>query len=235
MNNTKLYLIPSGLGTDDSLSVLAPQTADLIKTLKTFVVEDMRTARRFLKSIDKSIDIDSLSLFELNEHTDRKELDEIWNKTKDLNVGIISEAGCPAVADPGSDLVALAHKNKKEVVPLVGPSSILLALMGSGMNGQGFSFCGYLPVKNPARINAIKKLENISRQSQHTQIFIETPYRNLSLFDDLVKTCKASTLLCVASDLTTSDQKIETKSIAEWQQHEPDIHKRPAVFLIHAH
>ncbi|MFV0345472.1 MAG: SAM-dependent methyltransferase [Bacteroidales bacterium] len=235
MNNTKLYLIPSGLGADDNLSVLPSRTVGVIKELKVFVVEDIRTARRFLKSIDKSIDIDSLSLLELNEHTDKKELDEIWSKTKDHNVGIISEAGCPAVADPGSDLVAIAHKNNKEVVPLIGPSSILLALMGSGMNGQGFTFCGYLPVKNPARINAIKKLEAVSMQTQQTQIFIETPYRNVALFQDIIKSCRANTLLCVACDLTMSTQTIQTKSIKEWQTEDPDIHKRPTVFLIHAY
>ncbi|MFV0484199.1 MAG: SAM-dependent methyltransferase [Bacteroidales bacterium] len=234
-NNTKLYLIPSGLGADDNLSVLPTQTTDLIKELQIFVVENIRTARRFLKSIDKGIHIDSLFLLELNEHTNKKELDEIWNKIKDHNVGIISEAGCPAVADPGSDLVAIAHKNNKEVVPLIGPSSILLALMGSGMNGQGFAFCGYLPVKTPARINAIKKLEIVSTQTKQTQIFIETPYRNVALFQDILKSCRANTLLCVACDLTSHAQKIKTRSIKEWQREELDIHKRPTVFLLHAY
>ena len=232
-NKGTIYLIPSTLGETSLEKVLPLYNTEIIKEIRYFVVEELKTARRFLKSCDKTIDIDELTFYELNEHSDIQNIEHlIIPATQGMNIGLISEAGCPAVADPGSELVALAHKKGIRVVPLVGPSSILLALMASGMNGQNFSFVGYLPMKDERR-KTIKNLESISKQKNQTQIFIETPYRNQQMFDDIIQTCNPETLLCVASNITASDEYIVTKPVKEWKHIKVPLHKVPAIFLLY--
>ena len=187
-----------------------------------------------LKKIDKSIDIDTLEFYELNKHTKSNEIYnylEACEKGKD--VGLITEAGCPGVADPGAEIVSLAHKNNIKVIPLIGPSSIILALMASGMNGQNFVFLGYLPIDKNARIKKIKYIESVSAKQNQTQIFIETPYRNMQLLQDIISSCNENTQLCIASDITGQTESIKTKSIKNWKEKLPNINKIPAIFLIH--
>lgn len=226
-----VYLIPSLLH-EEGIQSVPPYIIDAVKNCRVFFVENERTARRFLKKLWKEIVIDDYEWYTVSDSfkvsdTFRKKLKE--NK----NIGIISEAGCPGVADPGQALVAIAHELNVEVKPLVGPNSILLALMASGMNGQQFQFLGYLPIENNERSKAIKELETESQKKNCTQLFIETPYRNNQLMDALLKTCKSSTKLCIAVDLTGKNEWVKTKTIAEWQKNKPDIHKRPAIFLIY--
>mgnify|MGYP000917354307 CR=1 FL=1 len=229
----KLYLIPTTLGDSDIERVLPPDLTVVISSIKVFIVENIRTARRFLKKVNQSIVIDNLTFFELNEHTDRKEISRFLEPIQSgMDIGIISEAGCPAVADPGADVVKLAHTRDIQVVPLVGPSSILLALMASGMSGQNFAFNGYLPVKNPDKAQQIKFLERRMQTEGQTQIFIEAPYRNMQLFDDLVKNCDQQTMLCIAADITLETEFIVAKPVSYWKTHRPDIQKRPAIFMI---
>ncbi len=229
----KLYLIPTTLGDTRIERVLPPDLLGIISSIPVFIVENLRTARRFLKKVNPAIVIDDLRFFELNEHTDRKEISRFLEPVQSgFDIGIISEAGCPAVADPGADVVKLAHAKDIQVVPLVGPSSILLALMASGMSGQNFAFNGYLPVKNPEKAQQIKFLERRMQTEGQTQIFIEAPYRNLQLFDDLVKNCDPQTLLCIASDITLDTEFIFAKPVSYWKTHRPDIQKRPAIFMI---
>lgn len=229
----KLYLIPTTLGDTSIERVLPPDLTDLISSIPVFIVENLRTARRFLKKVNQAIVIDDLTFFELNEHTDRKEISRFLEPLQQgLDIGIISEAGCPAVADPGADVVKLAHTKDIHVVPLVGPSSILLALMASGMSGQNFAFNGYLPVKNPEKAQQIKFLERRMQTEGQTQIFIEAPYRNMQLFDDLVKNCDPQTVLCIAADITLDTEFIKAKPVSYWKTNRPDIQKRPAIFLI---
>ena len=206
----------------------------IVSAVKFFIVENVRTARRFLKQVDKSIDIDTLTFFELNQHTDLKQIDSYLLPMKEgHDVGIISEAGCPAIADPGADVVAIAQSKGYKVVPLVGPSSILLSLMGSGFNGQSFAFHGYLPIEKGKRSEKIKQLERRIYSEHQTQIFIETPYRNNQMFEELVKTLQPKTKLCIAVDITSGTESIRTKSIAQWKREEPNLHKRPCIFLIY--
>lgn len=229
----KLYLIPTTLGDTSIERVLPNDLKQIITDIRVFIVENLRTARRFLKKVNPAIVIDDLRFFELNEHTDRKELSRFLEPISEgLDIGIISEAGCPAIADPGADVVKLAHTKDIRVVPLVGPSSILLALMASGMSGQNFAFNGYLPVKNPEKAQQIKFLEKRMQTEGQTQIFIEAPYRNLHLFDDLVKNCEPQTMLCVAADITLDTEFILSKPVSYWKNHQPDIQKRPAIFMI---
>ena len=229
----KLYLIPTTLGDSSIERVLPPDLTSLISSVKVFIVENVRTARRFLKKVNQSIVIDDLTFFELNQHTDKKEIGRFLEPIQQgFDIGIISEAGCPAVADPGADVVKLAHTKNIQVVPLVGPSSILMALMASGMSGQNFAFNGYLPVKNPEKAQQIKFLERRMQTEGQTQIFIEAPYRNLQLLDDLLKNCDPQTLLCIAADITLDTEFIQVKPVAYWKTHLPDIQKRPAIFLI---
>ena len=229
----KLYLIPTTLGDTSIERVLPPDLTELISSIPVFIVENLRTARRFLKKVNQAIVIDDLTFFELNEHTDRKEISRFLEPLQQgLDIGIISEAGCPAVADPGADVVKLAHTKDIQIVPLVGPSSILLALMASGMSGQNFAFNGYLPVKNPEKAQQIKFLERRMQTEGQTQIFIEAPYRNMQLFDDLVKNCDPQTVLCIAADITLDTEFIKAKPVSYWKMHRPDIQKRPAIFLI---
>ena len=229
-----LYLIPVTLGDTPYDRVLPAYNREIILSLKHFVVENVRTARRFLKKTEPTIVIDELTFTELNEHTSPEAVAEMLLPMKTgESVGVMSEAGCPAVADPGADIVAIAQRKGYDVVPLVGPSSILMALMASGFNGQSFTFHGYLPVETAKRAERIKALESRIYSENSTQIFIETPYRNEKLFEDIVRICRSSTLLCVACDITCDDEFIKTRPIKEWTKKVPDLKKKPAIFLLY--
>lgn len=231
-----LYLIPTPLGTPDTPCLLPHEQAQ-ISGLTDFVVEAEKTARSHLKHLGITTPIRELNLQTLNEHTDTDTLPELLKPLREgRSMGIVSEAGCPAVADPGANLVALAHKHGFEVRPLVGPSSLLLALMASGANGQNFAFKGYLPSEKTERIQALKSLEQQSRRNNETQIFIETPYRNNAMLEDAVATLSPSTRLCTASDLTLPTQTIISKHVADWRKLPslPDLKKRPTIFILHA-
>jgi len=229
----KLYLIPSPLGESPIADVIPQGTLSVIAELKYFVVEELRSTRRYLSSAGLKGRIDSLEFYLLNEHTTEKEVNSYLSLLMDGNsVGMVSEAGLPAVADPGSTLVALAHRNEIEVVPLVGPSSLMMALMASGKNGQNFSFVGYLPVKSDQRRQKIKELEKIAGKTGQSQIIIETPYRNDALLADLLTVCSESTLLTIASNITMADAYIKTRSIDEWKRGVPSINKKPCVFIL---
>ena len=233
MNKGKLYLIPSPLGDNDPAEVIPSSVLALLPTLDCFVVEEVRTARRYLSRAGLKGRIKGLEVHELNEHTPLSEVSSLGRLFNDgRNVGLISEAGLPAVADPGAQLVALCHREDIEVVPLVGPSSLMLALMGSGLNGQSFAFAGYIPAKTEERRAAIRRLEKRSAAEHQTQILIETPYRNDALFADLIATCSGKTLITVAANLTQPDASIRTLPAARWKEHPVTIGKRPCVFLI---
>lgn len=228
-----LYLIPSPLGENEPREVIPAPVFDLLPQLQHFVVEELRTVRRYLSKAGLKGKIAELSLYELNEHTQQKDVERYVQILKEGNdVGLISEAGLPAVADPGALLVELAHKNDIEVRPFVGPSSLMLALMSSGLNGQCFAFTGYLPVKPDERRAKIRTIEKISAQLRQSQIIIETPYRNDQFFADLLATCSANTRICVAADITLQTQFIKTKSVAEWKKSPVVIGKRPCVFVL---
>lgn len=229
----KLYLIPSPLGDNEPAEVIPSAVLDLLKGLDTFVVEELRSARRYLSRAGLRGHVESLRLVTLNEHTtpaEVREMEALFLDGKD--VGLITEAGLPAVADPGSALVELCHDKGIVVVPLVGPSSLMMALMASGLNGQSFAFCGYLPAKTDERKAAIKKIEKLSASARQTQIFIETPYRNDSLLGDLLQICQPATRLCIAADITLPTAFIKTMSVARWRKENLTIGKRPCVFLI---
>ena len=229
----KLYLIPTTLGDSSIERVLPSDLKEIISTITVFIVENIRTARRFLKKVNPAIVIDDLTFFKLNQHTDKKEISRFLEPNqKGLDIGIISEAGCPAIADPGAEVVKIAHIRNIQVVPLVGPSSILLALMASGMSGQNFAFNGYLPIKNPEKSQQIKMLEKRMQTEGQTQIFIETPYRNAQLLDELLKNCDPQTMLCIAVDITLDTEFILSKPVSYWKMNIPDIQKRPAIFMI---
>ena len=233
MSKGKLYLIPSPLGDNDPAEVIPGPVFDLLQTLDCFVVEEVRTARRYLSRAGLKGRIEGLEFHELNEHTPPAEVPPLARLFEGgRNVGLISEAGLPAVADPGAALVALCHREGVEVVPLVGPSSLMLALMASGLNGQSFAFAGYIPAKTEERRAAIRRLEKRSAAEHQTQILIETPYRNDALFADLVATCSGKTLITVAVNLTQPDALVRTMSAARWKEHPLTIGKRPCVFLI---
>jgi len=228
----KLYLIPNTLGESAIERVIPSFNSELINHIRYYIVENIRTARRFLAKSGISIKIDDLVFFELNKHTPVEQFTSYLKPIAEGNdIGIISEAGCPAVADPGADIVKLAHEAQIDVVPLVGPASILLALMGSGFNGQSFAFNGYLPVKGPERAEQIKKDEQRSKREGQTQIYIEAPYRNMQLFEAMLQQLNPMTLLCVASDLTLENEYIKTKMVKDWKKQSPELHKRPTIFL----
>ena len=229
-----LYLIPVTLGETEISKVLPDYNHDIIVNIKDFVVENIRSARRFLKKVEKSIDIDELTFYELNRHTDRKIIDQYLEALKNGKpMGIISEAGCPAIADPGADLVAIAQERGYKVVPLVGPSSILMSVMGSGFNGQSFAFNGYLPVEVPQRIKALKKLENKVWNEDQTQLFIETPYRNAKMIETILNNLKPNTKVCIAAGITCQEEYIKTKTVAQWKKEKiPELGKIPAIFVI---
>ena len=226
-----VYLIPSLLH-EEGMRSIPPYITAIVKQCTVLFVENERTTRRFLKKLDKEIVIDNYEWFTMT--NDDPNTDSFRKKIKEEKaIGIISEAGCPGIADPGQQLVAIAQELNIEVKPLVGPNSILLALMASGMNGQQFTFNGYLPIKNPERNNAIKELESESAKKNCTQIFIETPYRNNQMMEALLSVCLPSTKICIAVDLTSENELIKTKTVADWKKAKPDIHKQPAIFLLY--
>ena len=233
MDKGKLYLIPSPLGDNDPSEVIPSPVLDSLSGFRTFVVEEVRTARRYLSRAGLKGKIGELEFHELNEHTDNATIEGYLRLFDNgNNVALISEAGLPAVADPGAQLVALAHSHGIEVVPAVGPSSLMLALMASGLNGQSFAFCGYIPAKSDERRSRLRTLEKISGQLRQTQILIETPYRNDSLFADILSVCAPSTRVCVAANITMPDAFIRTRKVAQWKKDGLIIGKRPCVFLI---
>jgi 16S rRNA (cytidine1402-2'-O)-methyltransferase len=225
-------MIPSLLH-EEGLQTIPPYIIDAVKQCQAFFVEEERTARRYLKKINKEIVIDDHEWFTIT--NENPNIDSFKKKIhEEKTIGIMSEAGCPGVADPGQQLVAIAQQLNIEVKPLVGPSSVLLALMASGMNGQQFRFNGYLPIRQQDRNKTIKDLETESAKKDCTQIFIETPYRNNQLIDALINHCQPSTKICIAVDLTGTNEFIKTRPVSEWKKNKPDIHKRPAIFLLHA-
>lgn len=229
----KLYLIPSPLGDNEPAEVIPAPTLALLQNIGCYVVEEVRTARRYLSKAGLKGHIGELEFHELNEHTTPAEVEALAGLFEDgRDVGLITEAGLPAVADPGSALVALCHRQGIDVVPQVGPSSLMLALMSSGLNGQSFAFLGYLPAKTDERRSAIKAIEKTSQAHKQTQIFIETPYRNDSMMADLLQVCQPSTRLCIAANITMPDAYIKTKKVSEWRKEKIEIGKRPCVFLI---
>ena len=233
--SAKLYLIPNTLGDSEINRVLPTYDIDVIRRIKHFIVEDVRTTRRFLKKVDLGIDIDDLRFYTLNKHTTPEQIATYLAPMKEGNdMGIISEAGCPAIADPGAEIVRIAQEKGYDVVPLVGPSSILLGLMASGFNGQSFAFVGYLPIKDGERSQRIKQLEKRAHTERQSQIFIETPYRNQKMLNDILSICQPSTKLCVACDITLQTEYIRTKSVAEWRKtQQPDLSKRPCIFILY--
>jgi 16S rRNA (cytidine1402-2'-O)-methyltransferase len=229
----RLFLVPNLISDSNWQYVLPYNVKNILGNTSFYIVENIRTARRFLKKINSGTDIDKLTFFELNKHTDISGIAEYLAPIEQgMDIAVISEAGAPGVADPGAEIVKIAHQKGYQVVPLVGPSSILMALMASGLNGQNFAFNGYLPVNRKERIKAITDLENRAFKLKQTQIFIETPYRNNSLLADILASCSPVTLLCIAASITGDDEFIVTKTIDEWKKNTPDLHKRPAVFLL---
>jgi 16S rRNA (cytidine1402-2'-O)-methyltransferase len=231
----KIYLFPSTLGDSPTDRNIPPHHIELLKTMRHFVVEDLRTARRFLKKACPEIIIDDLIFHELNEHTPENEIFQLLEPAQQGNdMALISEAGLPCVADPGAAFVEFAHALNIRVIPLPGPSSVYLALMASGMNGQNFSFTGYLPIDKKERAFRIKQLESDAWQKDQTQIFIETPYRNNQLLEALLHTCKSETRLCVAMNITLGDEWICSQTVEKWRKSKtPDLQKKPAVFLLY--
>jgi len=233
INKGKLYLIPTTLGDNDPMEVLPISVRNTILQLDSFIVENEKTARRFIKNICPEKNQQILKFNLIDKHTDsslyESYLDECFSG---ISVGVISEAGVPGIADPGAEIVKIAHRKNIQVVPLVGPSSILLAMMSSGFNGQNFTFNGYLPIDASEKKSKIRFLEKQSKENNQAQIFIETPYRNNKLLDDLVNTLNPATKLCIAADLTLSSEFIQTHSIREWKNKKVDLHKRPAIFII---
>ncbi len=228
-----LYLIPNLLGDTPWQQVLPALVPEEVGSLSCFIAEDVRNARRFLKKLIPDADISAFRFFELNQHTsDQEKAGFLKPLLEGTDMGLLSEAGCPGVADPGAEMVRLAHRHHCRVVPLVGPSSLLLALMASGLNGQQFAFVGYLPVKSGERVRRILEVEREGTTGNQTQIFIETPYRNNALLRDLVRVCHPSTMLCVAAGLTTPAEMIKTMPISEWRQNLPELDKIPAIFLL---
>ena len=231
-----LFLIPVELGDTPQERVLPPYNREVILGIRHFIVEEVRSARRFLKRVDKEIDIDSLTFYPMGKHADTALFTQYLKPLEaGEDVGVISEAGCPAVADPGADVVAIAQRKGFRVVPLVGPSSMILAVMASGLNGQSFAFHGYLPIDPADRVKRLKQLEARALQEHETQLFIETPYRNQKLFDVLCQALRPQTRLCVAAGITTADEWIKTHTVAEWKRQQlPDLSKIPAIFLFGA-
>jgi len=236
MNNEqgKLYLIPTTLGDNEPLEVLPLSVKKVIEELDFFIVENEKTARRFIKQITPRKSQPSLTILKLDKYADQLEVRTYLDVcASGASVGLLSEAGVPAIADPGAEIVKLAHEKGIRVIPLVGPSSIILAMMSSGFNGQNFAFNGYLPIDTSERKAAIKKLERLSRENNQSQIFIETPYRNEKMLADLKSTLTPSAKLCIACDITLQSEYIKTLTISDWKSETPDLHKRPTIFIIH--
>ncbi|MBW7868172.1 MAG: SAM-dependent methyltransferase [Brumimicrobium sp.] len=233
MATGKLYLLPTLLGSDNWEHVIPYDVVKIAKETRYFAVEEIKTARRFLRKIDREFPIDDSTFFVLNKNTPHHELAKMLVPLKEgKDVAIMSEAGCPGIADPGANLVALAHQQNLLVMPLTGPSSILLGLIGSGFNGQTFTFHGYVPKERKQRIDAFKNYERSAGQSGHTHIFMETPYRNNHLLEDLLNECLDTTFLCIACDLTLPSEQIQTKTIKDWRKKAFSLEKRPTMFLI---
>ena len=230
-----LYLFPVTLGNNEDIPRVIPAyNREILFDIRTFVVENIRTARRFIKKSGHPLPIDDMQFFELNKHTPEEAIDAfLAPAVNGEDMGVLSEAGTPAVADPGAVVVGLAHRKGIRVVPLVGPNSIILALMASGFNGQQFCFHGYLPIESPQRVKKIRELEQDAWRKSTSQLFIETPYRNNKMLESLLKTCKPQTLLCIASDLTLPTERIVTKNIAGWKKETADLNKKPAVFILY--
>ncbi|MDF1672872.1 MAG: SAM-dependent methyltransferase [Vicingaceae bacterium] len=233
MNQGTLYLIPVTLGDTNTNQVIPEHNNMIINQIDIYIVENIKTARRFLKKAGLIKAIDELTFYELNKRTHESEIPKfIKPLLEGKNVGILSEAGCPGVADPGAEAIAVAQQKNIKVVPLVGPSSILLALMASGFNGQSFCFNGYLPKDQKDRVRKLRDLERTVKTKNQTQLFIETPFRNNHVFEDVLKNCFDSTKLCIAVDITLPTEKITTKTIDEWKKTKIDLHKRPCMFLL---
>lgn len=229
-----LYLLPVTLGDTPVDKVLPAYNREVIRGIKHFIVEDVRSARRFLKKVDAEINIDELTFYPLNKYTSAEEVSGYLKPLEEgAPMGVISEAGCPAVADPGADVVAIAQRKNLRVVPLVGPSSILLSVMGSGFNGQSFAFHGYLPIEPGERTKRLKELESRIYTESQTQLFIETPYRNNKMAEEILRTCRPQTKLCIAANLTCDGEYIRTKSVKEWKGKLPDLNKIPCIFLLY--
>jgi 16S rRNA (cytidine1402-2'-O)-methyltransferase len=234
MNKGRLYLIPTIIAGDTIGEVIPAGVLTVIRRLDHFIVEEIRTARRFLILAGIQKPIDDLTFMVFNEHSSEMFLDTFLAPASEgHDIGLLSEAGVPCVADPGSHIVKAAHESGIQVIPLTGPSSILLALMASGFNGQNFCFLGYLPADKAMRMKRIRELDRTIREKDQTQIFIETPYRNVALFDALISACREDTILCIATNITGSEEKIETKPIISWKKKKPDINKKPAIFLLY--
>lgn len=230
-----LYLLPVTLGDTEIDNVLPSYNREIIRQIKFFIVENVRSARRFLKKVDRDINIDVLTFYLMDKHTDAAKMASYLKPLEEGNaMGVISEAGCPAVADPGADVVAVAQRKNLRVIPMVGPSSIIMSVMGSGFNGQSFAFNGYLPIEPAERTKRIKQLETRAYTEDQTQLFIETPYRNHKMLEELLRTCKPSTRLCIASGITCAEEYIHTHTIAEWKKIKlHDLSKIPTIFLIY--
>ncbi|MDO4715415.1 MAG: SAM-dependent methyltransferase [Bacteroidales bacterium] len=230
-----LYLIPVTLGEAPHHRILPSWNADVVRAIRHFVVEDLRSARRFLKQVDRTIDIDRLTFYEMGKHADEARFATyLAPLERGESVGVLSEAGCPAVADPGAILVGIAQRKRLKVVPLVGPSSILLALMGSGFNGQSFAFHGYLPIEPAQRSKVLRHLETQAISADQTQLFIETPYRNAKLLEEVLRTLRPTTRFCIAAGLTTEQEYLCTRTVKEWKTYGyPELGKVPAIFLIY--
>ena len=230
----KIYLIPTTLGDCDPLDVLPQTIKRAVELIDDYIVENEKTARKFIKSIVPEKEQSSLKLSALNKHTEVSEHNQMIQPCLNgINVGIMSEAGCPGVADPGAAIVKIAHEKGIQVVPLVGPSSILLAIMASGMNGQSFTFNGYLPIDSAEKKSTLKSLEKLSHDKNQSQIFIETPYRNNKLLEDILQSLQPSTHLCIATDITLPTEFIKTARVQDWKKITVDLHKRPTIFIIH--
>ena len=229
-----LYLIPTTLGDNEPLEVLPLSVRQVIERTKHFIVENEKSARRFIKKITPRKSQPGLHMYKLDKFTTELEAKDYLDAClKGEDVGLLSEAGVPAVADPGAIIVQLAHQKNIRVVPLVGPSSIIMALMSSGLNGQNFAFNGYLPIEKSDRKRKIKELEKLSKEKDQSQLFIETPYRNEKMFADLLQTLTPTTQLCIAADITLSTEYIRTFMVKDWKNAKPDLHKKPAIFIIH--
>ena len=229
-----LYLIPVTLGETPLNQVLPAYNTEVILAIRHFIVEDVRSARRFLKKVNREIDIDTLTFYPLNKHISPEAISGYLKPLEQgASMGVISEAGCPAVADPGAEVVAMAQRKGLEVVPLVGPSSIILSIMASGFNGQSFAFNGYLPIEQNERVKRLKVLEQRAYNEHQTQLFIETPYRNNKMVEEILQTCRPGTRLCIAANLTCEDAYVRTHTIKEGQGHVPDLSKRPCIFLLY--
>ena len=228
-----LFLIPNLIGDTEPVHVLPEGLYSRIKHIRHFIVEDIRTARRFLKKLDKDIVIDDLTFYELNKHSETTEIDKYLAVAESgSDMGLLSEAGLPCIADPGNVIVMQAHNKNIRVVPISGPSSLFMALMASGLNGQNFAFNGYIPVEVSLRVTKLKMLESRSLKEKQSQIFMDTPYRNDKLLDDILSNLNPRTYLCIASNISCEDEMIATKTIADWKQNKPALNKKPCIFII---